>query len=432
VETQLAPFMQGTPEGEAAKEILGRCVHCGFCTATCPTYQLLGDELDGPRGRIYLMKQMFEGAAVGTETLTHLDRCLTCRSCETTCPSGVEYGRLVDIGRTVAEQRIERPLGQRLQRSVLREGLTSPWFGPAMALGRAVRGALPTALRDKIPQGRPAGDLPQRTHERHLILPTGCVQPSMLPGIDAATLRVMDQLGFGRADVQTDSARCCGAIRQHLSDPTGALAQVRQNVDAWYPLLASGQAEGVLVNASGCAVMVRDYAHLLAGDPAYAARAVLVSEKAMDPIEWLEPMLPQIQQQLAQLNRDQLSSDEARLVYHAPCTQQHGLRLKGSVERFLMALGAQLQPVSDSHLCCGSAGTYSVLQPALSHQLRDRKLSALEASEPICILSANVGCITHLAAASGRPVLHWLEWLDDRLAGRLSSSQARGEATQHP
>jgi len=419
METQLAPFMQGTPEGEAAAEILGRCVHCGFCTATCPTYQLLGDELDGPRGRIYLMKQMFEGAEVGQETLTHLDRCLTCRNCETTCPSGVEYGRLVDIGRSVAEQRIQRPTGQRAVRGLLREGLSSPLFGPAMAVGRAVRGALPSVLRDKIPQGRPAGPRPRTQHARQLILPSGCVQPSMLPGIDGATLRVMDQLGFSPASPGASPARCCGAIRQHLSDPSGALAQARQNVDAWYPLLASGRAEGVLLNASGCAVMVRDYGHLLAGDPAYASRAALVSQKALDPIDWLEPLLPQIQQLLAQMNRDQLSADQARLAYHAPCTQQHGLKLRGAVERFLTALGAELLPVADAHLCCGSAGTYSVLQPDLAHALRDRKLSALQAQSPICILSANVGCITHLASAADRPVLHWLEWLDDRLAGRL-------------
>lgn len=420
METQLAPFMQGTPQGEAAAEILGRCVHCGFCTATCPTYQLLGDELDGPRGRIYLMKQMFEGAEVGVETLTHLDRCLTCRNCETTCPSGVEYGRLVDIGRTVAEQRIERPLGQKVLRGLLREGLTSPLFGPALSVGRAVRGLLPAALREKVPQGRPAGPTVQGQHARRLILPSGCVQPSMLPGIDGATLRVMDQLGFSAALPEGQApARCCGAIRQHLSDAKGALEQIKQNVDAWYPLLASGAAEGILLNASGCAVMVKDYGHLLASDPAYAERAALVSERAMDPIEWLEPLLPQIQQLLAQLNRDQLTEEQSQLVYHAPCTQQHGLKLRGHVERFLTALGARLQPVADSHLCCGSAGTYSVLQPSLSHALRDRKLQALEAQSPICILSANVGCITHLAAAAGRPVLHWMEWLDDRLAGRL-------------
>jgi glycolate oxidase iron-sulfur subunit len=424
MDTQLAPFMQNTPEGEAAAEILGRCVHCGFCTATCPTYQLLGDELDGPRGRIYLMKQMFEGAEVGQETLTHLDRCLTCRSCETTCPSGVEYGRLVDIGRSVAQQRIERPLGQKLLRGLLREGLNSPLFAPAMTVGRSVRGLLPAALKEKIPQGRPAGPGARARHDRRLILPSGCVQPSMLPGIDGATQRVMDQLGFSAAELPGQPAsRCCGAIRQHLSDPQGALSQVKQNVDAWYPLLASGAAEGILLNASGCAVMVKDYGHLLASDPEYAERAARVSASAMDPIEWLEPLLPQIQQLLAQLNRDQLTEDQAQLVYHAPCTQQHGLKLRGTVERFLTALGARLQPVADAHLCCGSAGTYSVLQPELSHALRTRKLQALEAQAPICILSANVGCITHLAAAAGRPVLHWIEWLDDRLSGRLNSPQ---------
>ncbi|NBT34573.1 MAG: glycolate oxidase iron-sulfur subunit [Betaproteobacteria bacterium] len=407
METHLADWIAHTSQGEEAKAILQRCVHCGFCTATCPTYQVLGDELDGPRGRIYLMKQMLEGGETGPETMLHLDRCLTCRSCETTCPSGVEYGRLLDIGRHAAETRIRRPVGQRLMRGLLREGLTSPLLGPAVKLGRALRPLLPGAIQSKIPLTRPRGELPTRAHARRVLLLAGCVQPAMMPGIDGATQRVLDRLGI--SSMVAAGSGCCGAIRQHLADPDGAKEQARMNVDAWWPMVASGEVEAIVVNASGCTVMVKDYAHLLQDDVEYAPRAQRITELVKDPIELLEPLTDEIRKKV-------LAKSNTRVAYHAPCTQQHGLRIRGTVERLLVALGAQSLAVSDSHLCCGSAGTYSLLQPALSTTLRDRKLEALQAESPSVILSANVGCIAHLAGAAKVPVMHWLEWLDERLA----------------
>jgi glycolate oxidase iron-sulfur subunit len=423
METKLADFIADTPAGQEAEAILRRCVHCGFCTATCPTYQILGDELDGPRGRIYLIKQMLEGGQTSRETMRHLDQCLTCRNCETTCPSGVQYGRLVDIGREVVEQRVSRPTVQKWTRVLLREGLTSSWFAPAFRLGQSVRGFLPKVLASKLPQVRPVGPLPQTAHHaRQVIALKGCVQPTMVPTIDAAMARVLDRLGIG---VVTPSAGgCCGAIRHHLADGQGALQDARRNIDAWWPLIAQGQAEAIVVNASGCGVMVKDYGHLLADDPAYADKAKRVSDLAKDPIELIEPMLGQLQEQLAQGQPSGVAASPtsaSQVAYHPPCTQQHGLKIRGAVERVLQALGASCLPVADSHLCCGSAGTYSVLQPSLSAELKSRKLAALTAGKPQVILSANVGCITHLESGSDTPVRHWLEWLDERLQAATAS-----------
>jgi glycolate oxidase iron-sulfur subunit len=422
METKLADFIADTPSGREAEAILRRCVHCGFCTATCPTYQILGDELDGPRGRIYLIKQMLEGGQTSRETMRHLDQCLTCRNCETTCPSGVQYGRLVDIGREVVEHRVSRPLGQKLVRGLLREGLTSRWFAPAFRMGQSVRGILPKVLASKLPQVRPSGALPKTAqHARQVIGLKGCVQPTMVPTIDAAMVRVLDRLGIGV--ITPTAGGCCGAIRHHLADGQGALADVRRNIDAWWPLIAQNQVEAIVVNASGCGVMVKDYGHLLADDPDYADKALRISELAKDPIELIEPMQAELQAQLTKARQQRtdrggaLSSAEAadRIAYHPPCTQQHGLKIRGAVERLLQALGATCLPVADSHLCCGSAGTYSVLQPALSAQLKSRKLDALTAHSPQMILSANVGCLTHLESGTDIPVRHWLEWLDERL-----------------
>jgi glycolate oxidase iron-sulfur subunit len=405
METHLADWLEGTPDGIEAEAILRRCVHCGFCTATCPTYQLLGDERDGPRGRIYLMKSVFEGEEPTRATQLHLDRCLTCRNCETTCPSGVEYGRLVDIGRRHVAARVERPLGERLLRSALREGLTRRWlFDPAMRIGKLVRPLLPSVLRSKVPAALPAGEWPTREHARKVLLPEGCVQPAMMPNIDAATARVLDALGVQALRVR-DSG-CCGAIRLHLDDESGAQAQARANIDAWWPHL--DEVEAILVNASGCGVMVKDYGHLLRHDPAYAERAERVAGLARDPAQWLPEALAAADLSIAR--------DDRPLAFHPPCTLQHGQRIRGAVEGLLQSLGARLVPVADSHLCCGSAGTYSVTQPALSRELRDRKLAALGERSPAMILSANIGCISHLAGGSAVPVRHWLEWLDERIA----------------
>nr|WP_298724964.1 glycolate oxidase subunit GlcF [uncultured Steroidobacter sp.] len=403
--TQLAEFIKDTPEGKQAEEIVRRCVHCGFCTATCPTYQLLGDELDGPRGRIYLMKQVLEGAEPTRSTQLHLDRCLTCRACETTCPSGVQYGRLVDIGRAIVEKKIERPFAERVARSALKHGLTSKLFGPAMRTGQAVRALLPESIRGKVPQRRAPGAWPQRSHARKMLLPLGCVQPSMSPGIDAATARVLDALDI---EVITPPASCCGAIKHHLNDHDAASIEVRHNIDAWWPHVEAG-AEAIVMNASGCGAMVKEYAHLLRNDPTYAEKATRIVALTKDLAELLPPHADKLTSKLRQQPAE-------RVVFHPPCTLQHGQKIRGVVEQLLSALGAEVLPLAESHLCCGSAGTYSILQPELSKQLRERKLEALHAEQPDVILSANIGCITHLANGARAPVRHWIEWLDARLA----------------
>lgn len=403
--TQLADFIKDTPEGKEAEEIVRRCVHCGFCTATCPTYQLLGDELDGPRGRIYLIKQVLEGVEPTESTQLHLDRCLTCRACETTCPSGVQYGRLLDIGRSIVEDKVARPMGEQLARSALKQGLTSKLFGPAMRTGQAVRSLLPESIRAKVPERRAPGTWPKSAHARKMLLPLGCVQPSMSPGIDAATARVLDALEI---EVVTPPASCCGAIKHHLNDHDAALAEVRRNIDAWWPHVEAG-AEAIVMNASGCGAMVKEYAHLLRHDPAYAAKAERVVGLTRDLAELLPPHVAALAQKTTKRSPE-------RVVFHPPCTLQHGQKIRGVVEQLLGALGAEVLPLAESHLCCGSAGTYSVLQPELSKQLRDRKLTALNAQQPDVILSANIGCITHLASAAQIPVRHWIEWLDARLA----------------
>ncbi|MDF1486053.1 glycolate oxidase subunit GlcF [Ramlibacter sp. H39-3-26] len=409
MQTQLAAEYAATPAGREAEAILRKCVHCGFCTATCPTYQLLGDELDGPRGRIYLIKQVLEGVAPTRKTQQHLDRCLTCRNCETTCPSGVQYGRLVDIGREAVDDKVPRPLGERALRWALKEGLPSPLFGPAVKLGQAVRGLLPGALREKVPAPRAAGAWPAATHARRMLLLAGCVQPAMAPSINAATARVLDAAGIQA--VVAPQAGCCGAVKFHLNDHDGGLAQMRANIDAWWPDVASGAVESIVVNASGCGATVKEYGYHLQGDAAYAERAARISALARDPGE----LLPE----LAPLLRPRLRAQAApppRYAYHPPCTLQHAQKLRGGVEAQLRALGFDLQVPAESHLCCGSAGTYSVLNPALAHALRDRKLGHLDALAPAAILSANIGCIAHLQSGTGVPVRHWIEVLDEALA----------------
>jgi len=422
MQTQLAPEYAGTPDGEAAEAILRQCVHCGFCTATCPTYQLLGDELDGPRGRIYLIKQVLEGAPVSQATQSHLDRCLTCRNCESTCPSGVRYGHLVDIGRRVVDAKVPRPAGERAVRWLLKEGLTSAAFGPAMKLGQLVRPLLPATLQAKVPpRALPSAHRwPTRTHERKVLLLMGCVQPAMMPNINSATARVLDAAGL--QTVVADEAGCCGAIRSHLNDHEGGLADMRRNIDAWWPLVEgltdAGPVEAIVTNASGCGVTVKEYGQALAHDPDYAAKALRVSQLARDLSELLPALVPALQPLLAARRAAWGDSHEppTPLAYHPPCTLQHGQQLRGGVEQHLGALGFNVQTAAcESHLCCGSAGTYSVLQPELAMQLRDRKLKHLASVEADTIVSANIGCIQHLQSGSERPVRHWVEVLDEAL-----------------
>ena len=409
MQTKLAPAHQGTADGQAAEAILRKCVHCGFCTATCPTYQLLGDELDGPRGRIYLIKQVLEGATPTRATQLHLDRCLTCRNCESTCPSGVNYGDLVEIGRRVVDAQVPRPASERLPRWLLKEGLTSPLFNPAMALGKLVRPLLPAALKDKVPGAAPARahDWPKTEHARKVLLLAGCVQPAMMPNINAATARVLDAAGI--QTLVAAKAGCCGAIRAHLGDQAGGLADMRRNIDAWWPQVEAGQVEAIVMNASGCGVTVKAYGHALAADAAYADKARLISELTRD----LSELLPEL---VALLKPKIKTPGDGMLAFHPPCTLQHGQQLRGGVEAALRELGATVSVApNEAHLCCGSAGTYSVLQPVLAHQLRDRKLEHLGQLQPTAILSANIGCIGHLQSGTATPVKHWVEWLDEAL-----------------
>ena len=412
METHLADFIRHTTAGREAEEILRRCVHCGFCTATCPTYQLLGDELDGPRGRIYLIKQVLEGAEPTEKTRLHLDRCLSCRSCESTCPSGVHYTRLLDIGREVVESKVPRKGGDALMRGALKNLLPRPAiFGAAMKLGQSVRLLLPGVLRAKVPPLSSAGPAPQRGHARKLIALAGCVQPSMFPNINGATRRVLDRLGIEMVEVP--GAGCCGAVRLHLNEAEGARDDARRNIDAWWPLLESG-AEGLVMTASGCGSHVLEYAHLLQDDPDYAlkaARVVLatrdISEVVTAEAAGLVPLLEACKP---------LPEAKRRLAFHSPCSLQHGLKIRGTVESLLISAGFTLTAVADSHLCCGSAGTYSVLQPELSKRLQDNKVAALTAGGPAAIVSANVGCVGHLQGATDLPVTHWIEVLDERLS----------------
>ena len=411
--TDLAPEYQNSADGQAAAAILRKCVHCGFCTATCPTYQLLGDELDGPRGRIYLMKAVLEGATPTRKTQIHLDRCLTCRSCESTCPSGVHYGELLDIGRKLVEARVPRPLGEQALRWALKEGIPSPLFAPAMKLGQMLRPLLPDALKAKVPARQDAGDWPGRVHARKVLLLAGCVQPAMAPNINSATARVLDAAGV--QCLIAPKAGCCGAVKFHLNDQEGGKAQMRANVDAWWPHV-QGSVEAILMNASGCGVTVKEYGHHLQGDPRYAAKAARISELTHDLSEWL----PEISACLSGKLDARSVAQAGAMAFHPPCTLQHGQQLRGGVEKYLSALGFNIKVTgAEAHLCCGSAGTYSIINPSLSGQLRDRKLGHLRdtfaGTEPDLIVSANMGCITHLQGGTSTPVRHWVEVLDEAL-----------------
>jgi glycolate oxidase iron-sulfur subunit len=403
MQTSLPQALLATDSGRQADEILRNCVHCGFCNATCPTYQLTGDELDGPRGRIYLIKQVLEGNAPTNKTQLHLDRCLTCRACETTCPSGVDYHRLLDTGRELVEQAVPRPWHTRFVRRALRVIL--PWparFTPLLRAAQLVRPVMPAALKKSIPVHRKdTRGRPQRQHARSVLLLNGCVQPALAPQINAATIRVLDALGIQTLTRTNDG--CCGAVSHHLGAMEEARGFMRRNIDAWWPAIEQGAA-AIVITASGCAPMVKDYGQLLAADSAYADKAKRVSELAKDISEVIAAeTLTGIFKQPA---------GNSRLAFHSPCTLQHAQRINGSVEHILEQAGYQLTTVADSHLCCGSAGTYSILQPGMSSTLRDNKLATLQTGQPDMIATANIGCLTHMANHANVPVRHWIECLD--------------------
>jgi glycolate oxidase iron-sulfur subunit len=412
MQTDLAEFIKDTPEGRAADAILRKCVHCGFCTATCPTYQLLGDERDGPRGRIYLIKQVLEGKPATAITQLHLDRCLTCRACETTCPAGVEYGRLLDIGRHVVEDRVQRPGSVTFKRKLLRTLVTSPaLFKPLVTAGRLLRPLAPGRLRSKIPRpataARPA---PRTAHSRRMLVLEGCVQPTLSPATNAAAARVLDLLGISLE--AAPRAGCCGAVSYHLDAQHEGLDFMRRNVDAWWPYVERGY-EAIVVTASGCGTMVKDYGYHLAHDPSYAEKAARISTLARDVSEIVVAEKSKL---LSRLSTADARAPAKRVAYHPPCSLQHGQKLRGGVESLLMELGIDLVPVRDAHLCCGSAGTYSLLQPELSTRLLANKLSALAENGPDEIVTANVGCQSHIQGATALPVRHWIELVDETVS----------------
>ena len=399
MQTKLADFIRDTEEGREAESILRKCVHCGFCTATCPTYQLLGDELDGPRGRIYLIKQVLEGAEPSAATQLHLDRCLSCLNCETTCPSGVRYGRLLDIGRGVVDSKVGRPAAARALRRLLR--LVIPYkerFGPLLKVGQFFRPALPGPLKDATPPKVDAGEWPAPRHARKMLVLTGCAQPAIAPNINASAARVLDGLGI---DLVSVADGCCGALSYHMSESEEALDFMRRNIDAWWPHIETG-AEAIVMTASGCGVLVKEYGHILRNDPAYAAKAATVSGLTRDLCEVLE------NEDLSALRPD----TSGRVAFHSPCSLQHGQKLSGSAERILGGMGFTLVPVPDSHLCCGSAGSYSILNPRISGQLKKNKLAALESGQPDIIATANIGCLAHMQGDAAVPVVHWVALID--------------------
>ena len=408
MQTALADFVRDTPEGREADGILRKCVHCGFCTATCPTYLLLGDENDGPRGRIYLVKQILEGAAVTAKTQLHLDRCLTCRACETTCPSGVRYGRLADIGRKLVEERVARPLWQRAKRRAIAEVMPRRFlFASLMKLGRIARPLLPPRLAEKLPATAPsAGAWPAPRHSRRMLALAGCVQPALSPDINAAAARLLDRIGISL--IEAKGAGCCGALRFHLNYQGEGLADMRALIDRWWPHVEAG-AEAIVMTASGCGATVKEYGHFLRHDALYAAKAERISAMTRDISEVIEAEFVRVEPQLAKSAK--------RVAFQAPCSLQHGQSIKGVTERLLERAGFELTPVPDAHLCCGSAGTYSLLQPELSESLMRNKLSALASGEPELIVTANIGCLAHLQTGTEIPVKHWIVALEDRLSG---------------
>ncbi|MEE2766587.1 MAG: glycolate oxidase subunit GlcF [Pseudomonadota bacterium] len=401
MQTRLAEAIRDTDYGREAEGILRSCVHCGFCNATCPTYQLLGDELDGPRGRIYLIKQLLEGTSVSRKTQLHLDRCLTCKSCETTCPSGVQYGRLLDIGRRLVERQVSRDLPSRVLRKVLRLVLPYPQrLRPLLGLARIVARFLPSWLRKKLPLAAVCVEWPQPRHDRVMLVLDGCVQSSVSPQINLAAARVLDKLGISLIRIRETG--CCGAVSQHLSEPEEAAGFVRHNIDVWWPWVESGT-ECIVMTASGCGVMVRDYGELLKHDPEYAGKARRISELTRDLSEVLAS------EDLSVLDR----ANRGRVAFHSPCTLQHGQRVEGLVEQILADTGYELSPVANAHLCCGSAGTYSILQETLSERLLADKVRTLEDGGPVLIATANIGCLLHLQSGTALPVRHWVELLAD-------------------
>ena len=408
MQTKITDSLRQTAEGTEAEAILRQCVHCGFCLATCPTYQVLGNELDSPRGRIYLIKEMLEGNAVTARTQLHLDRCLTCLACETTCPSGVEYGKLLDIGREHVEQHVQRGPTARIARFILRKVLAhARLFATIVRFAQIGRPLLPANLRRKLPARGAARDWPHLRHPRQMLLLDGCVQPALAPTINEAAAKVMDRIGISL--LVPDAAGCCGAIAHHMNARSDALHRARRNIDAWWPYIENG-AEALVVTASGCGPTLRDYGRLLRDDSRYVSRAAHLAALVKD----ISQVVVENHEAIASVVTHAIGRAQ-RVAFHAPCTLQHGLKASGGAERALRAAGFELVEVAESHLCCGSAGTYSIFQRSIATGLLRRKLDSLQRATPDVIATANIGCLAHLRSAADVPVVHWIELLAGRL-----------------
>jgi glycolate oxidase iron-sulfur subunit len=410
MQTNIDEALKNTHAGLEAERILRSCVHCGFCTATCPTYRLLGDELDGPRGRIYLIKGLLEGKETSDKTQMHLDRGLTCLACETSCPSGVEYGHLLDIGRQVINKKVRRTLTERSYRYLLRKILPYPkrvsFF---LRLGRGLRFILPGKFRQMIPENkrvRITGSTRRRVkYGRKMILFTGCVQPLLSPETNCASTRVLNRLGI--ETIISHGESCCGAINHHMADDDSGLTFIKNNIDVWWPYIEEG-IEAIIISASGCGTMIKDYGYILRNDADYKDKAHQVSIMAKDIGEII------VAEEIETL-RKMIKVNSRRIAFQNPCSLQHGQKIKDETEVLFKKLGYQIENIADANQCCGSAGTYSLLQTELSEKLRRKKISALEAVKPDVIMTANIGCQLHLQQATEIPVKHWIEILEEDL-----------------
>ena len=427
MQTHFSEFQLRDPHIADANGILRNCVHCGFCTATCPTYVLGGDELDSPRGRIYLIKNMLEkGEAATAETVKHVDRCLSCLACMTTCPSGVNYMHLVDHARAHIEKTYKRPLIDRLIRAMLAFVMPRPSLfrlalisaklakplKPVMdAIGAkrlaAMLGILPKQLQPPMNLGQP-GTYPAIGQKKgRVALLMGCVQSVLDPAINAATLRLLTRLGY--EVVVTAGETCCGSITHHMGKEADALARAKRSIDQWM----AAKVDHVIITTSGCGVTIKDYGHMLRLDQAYADRAKAISAKACDISEFLSKLdLPPAQMKL-------------RVAYHSACTLQHGQQLKTQPQALLRRAGFDVVEVPEGHLCCGSAGTYNMMQPEIAGELRDRKLANILSTKPQIIATGNIGCINQIGGATDIPILHTVELLNWAYGGVKPEKIAR-------
>lgn len=400
MQTTFSSKLLETVDGQEANRILRSCVHCGFCIATCPTYLLTGNELDSPRGRIYLIKNMLEEGKATAITRTHLDRCLSCQSCETTCPSSVDYHGLLNIGRRVLEKKSRRPFRLRLKAWGLRKTLQTRWLLHfLLACGRSIRALLPASFARllKPARGRPWAD---QTHTRKMLILNGCVQPGLSPETNIAASHIFSRLGIQLVTAKEEG--CCGALAFHLDAQKEGLAKAKRKIDVLCAQLDSG-VEAIVSTASGCGNFIDQYASLFAKDDQYAAKAARVKQATKDIGQLL------LHEDLSKLT---LKSGK-KISYHCPCTLQHGLKENGTTKELLTKIGLTLTTPKDSHLCCGSAGAYSVMQPQISNKLRDNKLEQLMVAEPETIVTSNIGCQLHLARKAEVPVVHWVQLLDE-------------------